>query len=528
MIIPFSRYLIVFFVIKIIFLFILMIFSLDKGFDLKDEGLALALGNGEVFYKNSFFNYNVFFPINLGIIELRILKLLFVFLMIFAVLRIRNWKFVPIDFLFLIIGIFCMYSLFGQSFSYNNFVFILLFTYFSVYINLSSKNFYFVFFLLGIIVGFIFYSKFTSSLSLFFWTFLLVTLNSQYLFKVKINLIVVFSIAFFLVHVLVFSWKGENIFWNTVLIGLEYSSYSSNYHKTELFLGLISAIRWAMVVIFSGMFLGFFTKSSIDIKLKFISFLLFIALITYFFLAHHTLTLFRFFEYSLSFFSLFIIGFLISRARIVDFVTNRFLEKATIFILPLVGFIGTNVYFFKFTQLFAFFYFVFIVFLFDYTDLSKSIKNFIVVFLSLLLTIRVVSNILIFPFNQPSFLGNLTLVSYGNNKEIRLENNQAKYIDELRRMLSRNLQDDSPVIGLYAMPGDIILSGYRNFYNPCIWDETQWKFLVTKMNVDGIDNFPLVLTDNFNSVIQQYPNAIILDSVSHFSSGKIYLLDINN
>ncbi|MBA4301925.1 MAG: hypothetical protein C0433_17755 [Cyclobacterium sp.] len=508
------------------FLFLVLIYCFDKGFDLEDEGLALSLASGLGSIKNSFYNYYLFFPIDFGIKELRIFKLILVLIMVLCLSKLTQPKFDFSNLFFLSIGLFCVYSLLGQSLSYNNIVFFLLFIYLIIYLKINPKNSYFLVFLLGIVVSLIFYAKFTSSLSLVIWTLILIFYNYRNSMGRIFFHSSIFILGFFLVHVFIFFLYGENIFWNVILIGFEYSTFPGNYQKSKIFEGLISSFRWVVIILSSGFLLGISTRSNLKLTKRFLFFLLFSSSLIYFFKAHYTINWLRFYEFSVAFFSIFVLGFLISRVKFEDLIGKKIELYISLFIFPFFAYIGTNVYFFEFIQLFIFFYFFLILILFEKADVTMALKNVIIVFLAFILFVRVLFNVFIFPFNQPTILSEFIEVEYFGREKIKLEINQAIYINDLKNMLNRHILPDQPIIGLYAMPGDILLSGYRNFYNPCIWNETQWKFLSSKMMSDGITKFPRVLTNNLGSVLVLYPNSLIIDSVSHYKKGKIYLLDI--
>jgi hypothetical protein len=465
--------------------------------------------------------------LRLGIIELRQIKVVLLILMIFSVFKLTKLEKKFTALLFLSIGLFCMYSLFGQSLSYNNIIFFLIFVYLVIYLKLNRENYYPIFFLLGIIVGLMFYPKFTSSIALFAWTFILLIFSIQNTIKSKIVSASLFSFGFFIIHGLVYLLSGENMFLNVILNALDYSSLESNYQKSEILASIVSALRWIIVILVSGWFLGIAMSPTSRVSVKLLSVILSFLLLSYFFLAHNTLSRFRFFEYSITMYSLFVLGFLISSIEVKEIIGKKFWLYSTLFILPFIAFIGTNVYVFKFLQLFVFFYFFLIILFLDKARISKIVKSWVLISLTVLLILRIISNVLLFPFNQPSLFSEFTEVHYEEGKKIKLEVNHARYIFELRRMLDKHISPNQPVIGLYALPGDILLAGYQNFYNPCIWSEIQWKFLSSKMKSEGLDKFPYVLTDNIKSVSGLYPNYLMIDSVSNYLQEKLYLIDIN-
>ena len=159
--------LVIFQTILLVSLIISLLFAIDKGFDFKDEALSILLFNKNSELNHSFYRFNFLFPLEMGIVETRVLKLFSLVLMGFVLVRHCKLKIEALTTLFLVSSLFCVYTLFGQSISYNNLIFILLFSYFIIIRQLNWMNPVGSILWLSILAALSFYPKFTSSIFLF-------------------------------------------------------------------------------------------------------------------------------------------------------------------------------------------------------------------------------------------------------------------------------------------------------------------------------------------------------------------------
>ncbi|MFD0777236.1 hypothetical protein ACFQZF_00530 [Flavobacterium myungsuense] len=79
---------------------------------------------------------------------------------------------------------------------------------------------------------------------------------------------------------------------------------------------------------------------------------------------------------------------------------------------------------------------------------------------------KIYNNVIANPDNQPKLSTNFVAYKYGNDKWIKLEKNQADYLKNLKVKLTQSSPNRKEIIGMYAMPGDIMLTGFINYYNP--------------------------------------------------------------
>ena len=141
--------------------------------------------------------------------------------------------------------------------------------------------------------------------------------------KEKIKYILFFSISYFIVHIIIWLWQDDNIFLNTLKLGFEFSSFEGNYNQSSQFFSLLSAFRWILVLLMVGYFLGLTFNWKKKPVLRISCFLLFFLLLFYFFFSHYTMTIHKFFEYSLAFFSYVTIGIILSTSNENQLNTNK-------------------------------------------------------------------------------------------------------------------------------------------------------------------------------------------------------------
>jgi hypothetical protein len=132
------------------------------------------------------------------------------------------------------------------------------------------------------------------------------------------------------------------------------------------------------------------------------------------------------------------------------------------------------------------------------------------------------------PDNQPKLSANFIDFKYGNDNHIKLDKDQAQYLIFLKEKLHKWSPNRKEVIGLYAMPGDIVLTGFTNYYNPLIWDNFQWNFLRNRMltNSEFKDKpMPILITKDLDKIQrQQLKGYKEVDSVKYYRNGYIYVL----
>jgi len=521
---------IVFLIIGIIFI---LIFSINKGFDLKDEGLHLALSNP--YQENNFaqLNQNIFFntinkilnvyPSIIGLRIIKIVLLIISYLLIWSVLRF--FKVRRFFIFFYLIGIFGHYAYFSQSLSYNTLTYFfwiciifLIFNY--VYCH---KSLFFIFFI-GFISGLIFLVKSTVGILLIPLILFLLLLEW---FDYKKNGILIVSISLFCFGFLCvqFSFSSEINFLQVIENGFELSDFNSTHNTLSIIKYPLSAFRWVFVLFFSGFFLkrGI---ASYRAKQKNLSFVMFFVLFLYFILSHNKLDFSKSWEYLPLAVSYVLIGFLFSGMEINNLKRKDFIFFFIVFVSPLIISFGSNVYHFSSGIIhISFSFFLISIFYNNQKIKLPNYFNFIILGLSAIIFLRVAFNTIFSPFNQPSLLNELQSYSYYDGKSIMIPKSYHRYLTDLKKVLNKNVPESRSLLGLYEMPGDILLAGRYNYINPCVWEHYQYDFYIGLENKKNSIDSLYILTRHFNAIedLDLYPIEM-LDSLMDYNNEKLYLI----
>lgn len=534
------------FPISVLMLFILTIFStliwsLNKGIDLSDEGLHYAFSNPDTINNNGLFNYDLFFKLfykitkfEFGIISLRLIKFVsLVLLFILGLPLFRKNNFSILDQCFLAIAIFCSYTYLTQSLSYNSISFILVLSYIYTYTNLNDSSFsrqMFLLLLMAILSSLCFFSKPPLSLVLFGMTFLLATI-SQSKFRLRTLLIRYFIIVIgYVITQLFFQLIFPNYSFSRVLKdGMELSTYYGSYNKSILIKRVLVSFKWVFVLSLLGWIIAYLlNKKKLNLKGISIALLSIFILAAYFFMSHSSSNEFDVFQYSLMILSASGIGFYIYYIKLKDFNWQKSILIILLFIAPFVCTLGSNVYFFRSGQQYLFFWFLLIVFLKNNNNtIPKQVVLLWYLIFSSLVSIKIYDNVIVNPDNQPKLSNSFVNYKYGKDKLIKIDMNQAEYLKNLNLKLNQYSPDRKEIIGLYAMPGDIVLSGFTNYYSPLIWDNFQWNFIKDKINQNPKfknKEMPLIVSRDLKSKeVKQLVGYKLIDSVKDYRRGHIYI-----
>jgi hypothetical protein len=533
-----------FLVILLSFLILIVVsilfWSIDKGFDLADEGLHYAFSINNTVNNNSLFNYNLFFKLfykitnfEFSIVTLRIFKIsLLILLFIFGLLFFNKNQFSTFDKLFLFLGMFSCYTIFTQSLSYNTLSFSLVLVYIYIYALINKASFYkqiSLFFLLSILSSLSFFIKSPLSFVLLGITFILALFTGQ---NKKLNIILI-RFLFILIGFVIIQLSFQLLFDNYSFIrvfkdSLQLSTYYESYNKTILIKRVIAAFKWVLILGLVGwIFASLSTKINLKTYKTYVSVFFIIIFLFYFYYSHLSSNEFDILQYGLMIVASLGIGFFIF------YFNNKFTFQdisiiILLFIAPFVCSFGSNVYFFRTGQHYLFFWLLLFVYLKSLgTSMPKVIYNFFILFFSFFIVFKIYDNVISSPHNQPKLDSNFVTYNYGNNNQIELDKKQSNYLIELQNKMKKWSPNRKEIIGLYAMPGDILLTGYTNYYTPLIWDTFQWNFIKDKISINPEYNKkpPSIflvksIDDGIKNSLQGFS---IVDSLKHYDGNYVYI-----
>lgn len=532
-----ERFPIVVLIFFIITVFFILFYSIDKGIDLTDEGLYLALSQptqenyfAQLNQKVIFDIFYNFFGISFGLIGLRILKFIFLIVSFMAFYPLLNYFKIKLFWkIFCFFGLFSQYAYFSQSLSYNTlafFFYCLFFSFLFIYI-FYSKNLLFVLFA-GVFASFAFLAKSTTGLLLVVFGLLFCLLLTFKLTK-KHEAVLIFSSFLVGFSIMQFAFglsSKEYNFFQTILNGFDLSSYNSTHNTLALLKYPLSSFRWIIVLILAGYFIRISIQEK-KLNFKIILFLLGLSLFFWFILSHDRLDIYRTYEFSFLALTYLLIGF--SMTSIVNFQLEKKLLLFLILISPLIVSFGTNSYYFKGGVLYSFFPFLILAILNNNIDIYSNYIKYIGLLVIILITSKIFLNVIYMPFKQPQLLGSFTKYSYLTDKSIYLPDSYNYYLTDLKQIFEKYTGTTDKILGLYEMPGDILLAGRFHAINPCFWEPYQLEFYLKKARESGmLSEVKFVLSKEIFSPSDFYGDELqVLDSLNHPNFGKIYFTQIN-
>jgi hypothetical protein len=519
-----------------------LLWSIDKGIDLADEGLHFVFSKPETVNNNGLFNYDLFFKLlykavqfDFDIISLRIIKLVsIVLLFILGIPFFRRSKLSIIDNFFLAMAIFCSYTYLTQSLSYNSISFVLVLSYFYCYSYMIKATLFrqnTLFLLMAILSSLCYFVKPPLSLALFGMTFILSTMSfTTWKWKQLLFRFLLIFVGYVAIQGL-FQFIFSNYSFAKVLKdSMELSTYYGSYNKSVLIKRVVASFKWVFVLSLAGWCIAvLINKGRNNFKAVILSLFVIGVSLSYFFVSHLSSNEFDIFQYGLMIIASIGLGFFGYHLKWNNLTKQDIGILILLFLAPFLCSFGSNVYFFRTTQQYLFFWVLLLVYAKNIgLPFSKNILLSWYLIFSVFITIKIYNNVLENPDNQPQLSPNFVDFKYGNDNHINLDKHQAQYLIHLKEKLHKWSPNRKEIIGLYAMPGDIALTGYTNYYNPLIWDNFQWNFLRNRMltNSEFKDKpMPILITKDLDKIQrQQLKGYLEVDSVKYYRNGYIYLL----
>jgi hypothetical protein len=263
------------------------------------------------------------------------------------------------------------------------------------------------------------------------------------------------------------------------------------------------------------------------IKIKVAFGILALSFFSWFFFSHDRLDLYRIYEFSFLTFTYLLIGF--SLPKLKGLTILEFLLLFLILVSPLIVSFGTNSYYFKGGVLYVFFPFLLLSIL---NKESSSATPYLMVsslVISVLIISKIFLNVIYIPFKQPSLLGELRPFNYFSDKEILLPISYNDYLTRLNQIFEKHTSKEDKILGLYEMPGDVLLAGRIHAINPCFWEPYQLEFYMKKAESEKIlDEVEFILSyEKFSPKVFRADDIHLLDSLNHPNFGTIYFSKVN-
>ncbi len=499
--------------------FIFVVWSIDKGFDLADEGLYFSLIQGNANNHHSIFNYNLIFRLlrnllglEISVIEARLLSfcisiLSTLLLVVFLQTRMSLNFYEKI---ILVISSFFVFTFLAPTLSYNN---ITLFIYLAfcilLWLCITSSRYFFVYVFIGVLISIEYLVKVPTSIIMISITLAVIIIKDVGKWILTLNQIV-FLILGFLVPQIFFGLVFPEYSMVGVLedILLLSSKYDHSHENFSLVKRILAALKWCVTLHISGFFLAISLDKSRTALIRNLLFLASILLLFYFVVNHIQNTRFDFGNYTLVASVSFFLGFSIYFLR-KDHIILKNLHLLNIeyfiyiilYFAPFICLVGSNSYFFRSAQLYMIFWVLLILLIqkrYKQNGLFVFYRFIPFFIIYTILTWRIYDNLIKNPFNQVELSSDFIEYKYGNKFTIMLDQDKVEYLNSLRAKVNSIIRTNQKnLVGFYGMPGHIVLIDKINFFNPYAWNQGLMNFWVDKArNEDQLKNVDLLLCND--------------------------------
>jgi len=483
---------------------ILLIYAIPRGFDFSDEGYYALIADPYQQHRGSPIQMNLFFKlfheitgVSFGLIDLRVLRLmLYILASIYLIKIIKALYFKPLGihhYSFAWTTIVAGYSFLPQSLSYNHLtsvisIFLVFYGIRKYYLKqLEVQDSWKISLLLTLLI---YIKPTTAFLFLAFYLLLELLANrKRFLFSVCKPLIV-FSLS-----EMIFYWViGENFYFN-VLTQESVLLNRTSYQLLFILKTLVVGCMWSVLLLLSG-YLVWKGKNSIGVfKLSFFSLgvLMFLLILN---------------QISIADESVFVIaGFFLLGIGSYFMQTFQFLESKQrylmilFFLLPFMLHAGSNVYFLRQVNQFAWAWSLLLLFLIPAPQFKKITLIFVAIF-----TLIIFDGLIYRPFGQSSLWNQTIEWEYqAQTKSILISEKAFHELSVLKRLiLENNIQSDE-LIAFFRNPGYLYLIDYQMPRISNLWEKSQLSLInwsdIRLVVLSNHESIPEVLIKDFSLVL---------------------------
>ena len=485
---------------------LLILFGINRGFDISDEGLYALLAVPIQENIAGIFNYDLFFKffykisgIEFGLVGLRLLRL-FLYLLAGAALTVfwgnlsGTKKFSSNHFLIATLGLFAGYGFLPQTLSYNSLTMVLASFWLAV-ISTQKKNML-QYFLLGFLLSCFAYVKITACLGLGLLT-LLWMLNNK---EIKFNRMLGLIIPFMMIELLMYLCLGDFAF-SRMIEAKELMGNRSSY--SLLFLAKYELVGgfWIFLAAIPFLIAGSLFHSSPKLKIA----ILLTGVLALSYIAYFT-AITQEWNHVILLVTAALVAYYIPKFQFTTTSPNQRFLFLTLLILPFVLHFGSNVYWLRLGIHFWVFWILAILFVFDSIKLKfRNAINFAVGGGSFLL---VLNGIWVHPFEQESLWNATEEWSYGNGNKLLLSPAQLDLLNTLKPFVHNRKE----LLAVYRIPGIPYLFNKTSPKTPGFWDRSQTDyFFPSDFQTDlliyyPLDSLPSLVKDDFSVKYAQLPD----------------------
>ncbi|TXE08808.1 hypothetical protein [Algoriphagus aquimarinus] len=485
---------------------LLILFAVNRGFDISDEGLYALLSLPEQENIAGIFNYDLFFKlfykltgIQFGIVGLRLLRL---FLYLSAALSLTYfWKtFTQADrlsfkhYLLALLGLFAGYGFLPQSLSYNS-LSVVIACFWLTLISIRNKTTT-QYLLIGLLLACMAYTKITASLGLGMITILWMIYGKQFKWTYILGLLIPLAIIESILYLTLGDFALSRLVEARQMMG-----HRAEYSFLLLLKYSIVGFSWLALVSIPFFIAGKLHTSAPKLKYT----ILFIALILLGCIAYFT-AITQEWNHLVLLLTVAVLAYFAPRLSFESISSHQRFLLATLLLLPFLLHLGSNVYWLRL----GIHYWVFWVLAALYVGslIHARLAKQMSVAVGVLTLIMVVNGIWIHPFQQEPLWMATQKWSYGNGKSIKLTKKQL----DLLTAIEPFAQDQDQLLAFYRIPGIPYLLDKTSPKSPGFWTKSQTEYFFPSgyqaevLLFYPLDSLPSFVKSDFSKNYMQLPD----------------------
>jgi hypothetical protein len=509
--------------IGFIYVFYLLIWGLNKGFDTTDEGFSLLLfqDNQEAFYSTTYFfniiKYTLGHFFNLNVINIRITRLVFMFITSFLISRYllmmvvteKNERFLHsiIYFLLSFIGLSIGYTFGPAALSYNHIAVFLLFISFvfsAFALEPRVKPSVSILFLLisGVCTSFVLFTKFSSFFIFLFFQFLVLLVSFK---RERRILLIFFIVGLASGFGYYFTFAGNfGFFYSDFIKGIELLQ-SAGYESKTIYQKLLrDVLRFFFILGFSSIVVVMYFFASRYQKARRKDMMPKIFLLIGFIIISFIINMTELTIYSGKYLYLFFIALGIALIQCkndkLELTHNKIYGLVLFFAIPFIASFGSSNGI-LINSIFG----IGIVLPLLWLLLKKRIVELYILlsFLIVMASLEIYNKYVIQPYRINSLTEQTEKLYFlKDNANLMVDKKTWDLVYQLNEFLKEFDLTQTPIIGIYKMPGLIyLLGGYSPGY--VLWEESQKDifFLALERTSMDITNPIVLVKDQYSSFL---------------------------
>ena len=445
----------------------LIIFGIDRGFEISDEGFYMLLSVPAQENENGLINYDLFFKLfyqltgcTFSLVEMRLMRLFGCFLGAYALTHfLKNQFDILLNkyqlFLLSILGLFSGYAFLSPTLSYNSLTVVLgCFWLWTIFSDKSSN--YPRVLILGFVLALLVYVKVTVALILFLCSIGIWVSKKQF----SMDSFGLVFIPFLILEFIFWAILGEFASARLV-IGIPLNSARPGYGIIQMIKSPLVGFLFSGVTLMMGWMIAKLKLKSFQIQ---VGFLLFISAIFFWIIRFTHIT--EEWNHVLMLTTSAFLGYLLGNSK--SEITFS-LEKMTLFLLPYFLHLGSNFYWLRIAVHYWVFWMLLVL---VYIGRNSNVMQYLVTLLSVIL---VFNGIWWHPYGQDNSLWSTKIELNADGEIIKVDKELFDAIIQIKDFAKE--RELRLIHTAYGVPGLIWLSGLQIPHSPSVWNRIQLESL---------------------------------------------------